>query len=480
MYKKIWSLLILSLCSIVLIACKDTEEGEIPVKKIYNVESYVTTGNQTKLLEKNTDAVTEFYETLNGTAVTIDPSKRYQTMDGFGAAMTESSAVLIQNLSAEAKEAVMNDLFSNSGIEMSFVRIPMGASDFALSNYSYNDIPVTETDLNMEQFSLSRDLDSVVPVLQLAKSKNPDIQFMGSPWSAPAWMKDNKSMNGGKLLMGYKEAYALYFAKFIEAYGNLGLPIYAITPQNEPLHQTGGYPSMYMTASEQVELVIALGRLFENRSIDTKIIAYDHNWDNTQYPMTVLNDRVARNYVDGAGFHCYAGSVEETEKMQRLFPNMEFWFTECSGGAWATSFADNMTWNMENVFMGSMRYGAKGVLLWNIALNPNHGPQNGGCTNCRGVVTIDPVTETYTKNVEYYLIGHFSKFVSKGATRVDALSSNPNVITVAFENPDGSIVVVAHNKANVNAIFDLNIHGSKLSQTLAGKSTVTYVLTEMK
>lgn len=478
MYKKIWSLLILSLYSLVLVACKDTEEGEDPVKKLYTVESYITTGNQSKLLEQNPAAETSLYETLNSLSLTIDPTKRFQTMDGFGAAMTESSAVLIQNLSAEAKEDVMNALFSNTGIEMSFVRIPMGASDFALSNYSYNDIPVNQTDLNMEQFSLSRDLDSVVPVLQLAKTKNPNMQFLGSPWSAPAWMKDNKSMNGGKLLMGYKDAYALYFAKFIETYNSLGLPIYAVTPQNEPLHQTSGYPSMYMTASEQVELVIAMGRLFENRNINTKIIAYDHNWDNTQYPMTVLNDRVARNYVSGAGFHCYAGSVEETEKMQRLFPNMEFWFTECSGGAWATSFADNMTWNMENVFMGSIRYGAKGVLLWNIALNPNHGPQNGGCTNCRGVVTIDPETETYTKNVEYYLIGHFSKFVQKGAVRLEAVSTNPNVIIVAFENPDGQVVVVAHNKANINAVFDLNINGSKLTQQLSGKSTVTYVLTE--
>lgn len=480
MNKKIWSFILVLLSSTTLIACHNQAKEEDPVKKIYTVESFVTTGNQTKLLEAQSTLETTLFDTLSGSNISLDLTKRFQTMDGFGAAMSESSAVLIQNLSASAKQSVMNALFSSEGIGMSFVRIPMGASDFALSNYSYNDIPVNETDLTMERFSLSRDLDSVVPVLVSAKQLNPNLLLMGSPWSAPAWMKDNKSMNGGKLVMHFKDAYALYFTKFIETYAANGLPIYAVTPQNEPLHQTSGYPSMLMSASEQIELIIALGRLFEQKSIDTKIIAYDHNWDNTQYPMTVLNDRVARNYVDGAGFHCYAGSVEETEKMQRLFPNMGFWFTECSGGAWATSFADNMTWNMENVFMGSIRYGAKGVLLWNIALDPNYGPQNGGCTNCRGVVTIDPETETYTKNVEYYLIGHFSKFVQQGATRIDAISTNSNIITVAFENPDGSIVVVAHNKLNSNAMFDLNVQGSKITHTLTAKSTVTFVLTEKK
>jgi glucosylceramidase len=450
---------------------------ETIIMKSYEITPFVTRGDKVKLLNQDDSFTTDFDERQTMNRLSIDLSTRYQTMDGFGAAMTESSAYLISNLSELQRESLMNDLFSQDGIGMSFIRIPMGASDFALSNYSYNDIPVDQTDLNMEQFSLERDDQYVVPMLQLAMAKNPNLLLMGSPWSAPAWMKTTKSMNGGSLVNMYHEAYALYFVKFIEGYAERGLPIYAVTPQNEPLHQTSNYPTMYMTATQQIQLINAMGQAFDQHEIETLIIAYDHNWDQPSYPNTILGNPLSKDYTAGSAFHCYGGSVEQQGTTKRLYPDKDIWFTECSGGRWATNFSSNISWNMENVFIGSINQHSKSVLLWNLALDEQDGPTNGGCSNCRGVVTIHP-DGTYTRNEEYYMIGHFSKFVHRGAVRLDTDSNNPNLLVTAFENTNGQIVVVVHNKANTSLTFNLNIAGSNQNYMITGRTTVSFVLEE--
>ncbi|TNF08507.1 MAG: glucan endo-1,6-beta-glucosidase [Bacillota bacterium] len=470
------AILIMITFLVILVACQDNKE--IETVKTYQITPYVTRGDKTKLLTEDPQFQTDFEERTSLNQVEIDLNTTFQTMDGFGAAMTESSAYLFKNLSEQQRETVMNDLFSSSGINISFVRVPMGASDFALDNYSYNDIPVDETDINMEQFTLARDEQYVIPMLQLAKEKNPNVLLMGSPWSAPAWMKDTKTMNGGSLKDIYHEAYAKYFVKFIEGYQERGLPIYAVTPQNEPLHQTTNYPTMYMTAMQQVQFVRALGEAFAERDLETLIIAYDHNWDQPSYPNTVIGSPLSKIYTAGAAFHCYGGEVERQNTVNKLYPDKGIWFTECSGGRWATNFSSNMSWNMENVFIGSINYHAKSVLMWNLALDDQDGPQNGGCSNCRGVVTVH-ADGSYTRNEEYYMIGHFSKFVEQGAVRIASTSSNDNILLTTFKNPDGTIVVVMHNKSNTSFTFNLKIDGTNQNYMITGRTTVSFVLEEI-
>jgi len=467
------NILIMIVFLITLAACREKKEEEDMIN--YKITPYVTKGDKTKLLQEDPQFLTdlEVRDTLN--KVEIKLSETFQTMDGFGAAMTESSAYLIKNLSETQREIVMNDLFSKSGINISFVRIPMGASDFALDNYSYNDIPLDQTDLTQEHFTLARDEEYVIPMLQIAMQKNPHLLLMGSPWSAPAWMKDTKTMNGGSLMDIYHDAYAKYFVKFIQGYTNFGLPIYAITPQNEPLHQTTTYPTMYMTAQQQVQFIRSLGSAFEDNNIDTLIISYDHNWDRPQFPNTILGSPLSKDYTAGSAFHCYGGEVSQQLTVNRLYPEKGIWFTECSGGGWATNFSSNMSWNLENVFIGSINAFSKSVLMWNLALDDQDGPKNGGCQNCRGVVTIHD-DGTYTRNEEYYMIGHFSKFVEQGAIRVGTSASNPNLLVTAFKNPNGEVVVVMHNKSNNSLNFNLNIGQANQNYLITSKTTVSFVL----
>ncbi|SKC35337.1 Glucuronoxylanase xynC precursor [Acholeplasma oculi] len=475
--KKILTILMVS-CLFIITACNPPIEiEEEPVKKLYDVKHFITAGNKSKLLNEELETSTEFDLNVSGLKVTINPEKTFQVMDGFGAAMTESSAIVIANLEPSKRTEVMNQLFGPDGIGISFIRIAMGASDFSLNDFTYNDTLGNVTDLDLVNFTIERDETYLIPILKEALALNPDLLIMASPWSAPAWMKDNKNLNGGRLLSQYHEVYANYFVKFIDAYKAHGIDIYAVTPQNEPLHETNGYPSMYMPASQQIEFVYKLGQAFERESIDTLIFAYDHNWDRMDYPISVLNSKAAK-YTAGAALHGYGGNVSETSRLERLFPDKGIWFTEISGGLWATSFPDNITWNMENIFMGMINRSAKGVLMWNIALDQDNGPKNGGCQNCRGVLTSNTETNTVTMNEEYYIIGHFSKFVERDALRIESISNNGNIIVSSFKNPDGSIAVIVHNKNTFNASIFLNIHESSQQYNIPAKGIASFILTE--
>jgi glucosylceramidase len=476
--KKIHLTLLILMFVTSLVGCKPIESEETPVAfKNYQITPYFTKGDKSQLLSEQTTSQTEEGLEALYTKVTLDSSVTYQTMDGFGAAMTESSAYLIKNLDVEKQELIMQDLFGEEGINIGFVRIPMGASDFALSNYSYNDLEDGQTDLDMEHFTLERDEQYVIPMLQMAKQVNEDILFLGSPWSAPAWMKTTNTMNGGSIKNEYLDAYVKYFVKFIQGYQEKGLDIYAVTPQNEPLHQTTNYPTMYMNSQQQLSFVIKMNQAFQEANIDSLIITYDHNWDQPNYPMSILASENGYDAVDGSGFHCYGGQVSAQAQVAENYPDKGIWFTECSGGGWATNFASNMAWNIENVFIGSINYFAKGVLMWNLALDDNDGPTNGGCMNCRGVITIHE-DGTYTRNEEYYFIGHFSKFVNRGAERIKLESSRTDLIATAFKNPNGELVVVMHNKSRSTFTYTLSIDGSNVNLSIPASTTATYVITE--
>lgn len=437
---------------------------------------WLTLPDQSKKLNREPDL--SFGNTpATEATLAIDETQHFQQFEGAGAAMTDSSAWLLMNkLSAEARAQVLRALFTRAGngIGLSYLRLPVGASDFARGDYSFDDIPSGTTDPALARFSIQHDEEYILPALREALTLNPQLRFMGSPWSAPAWMKNNGSMHGGSLLPEYFQAFADYHVKFAQAYGSAGIPIDTLTPQNEPMFETGGYPTMAMSAKDQQTFVRDyLGPALAQAGLNTRLIIFDHNWDLAKYPLEVLSDPLAAQYVSGVAFHCYGGDVSAQSTVHDAHADKGIWFTECSGGGWATNWGDNVSWNLRHLVIGNFRNWGNSVLLWNLALDENDGPQNGGCGNCRGVVTINQSTGAVTYNEEYAILGHVTKFVDPGAYRVESTffpEGGPE--NVAFVNPDGSLVLLVHATRATTFVVEWN--GQRFEYRLPAKGTVTF------
>ncbi|MBK6344715.1 MAG: glucan endo-1,6-beta-glucosidase [Bacteroidales bacterium] len=458
---------------------KDNPDPQVPPEQ-GKAQVYLTKGDRSLLFSR--EEPLEIISDVNNDnpVISLDTGFRFQAIEGYGAALTGSSAYLLNNtLNPSARQDVLKELFDpETGIGISYLRLTMGASDFSVSDFTYNDLPAGQTDFGLQQFSLAQDLNDVVPVLKEITQIAPAIKLMGTPWSPPAWMKTNGNLKGGKLRPDCYGVYADYFVKYIQAMKDEGITIDAITPQNEPLYYTAGYPCMEMQSSEQLAFIKnSLGPRFETAGISSKIILYDHNWDNPQYPITILNDADAAKYVAGSAFHAYGGDVSAMTTVHNAHPDKGLYFTEISGGAWATDFAGNLMWNMQNIFIGTARNWSKTALLWNLALDENYGPQNNGCSNCRGVITINSATGAITRNEEYYSIAHFSKFVGPGAVRIATTipQSLPNVMAVGFQNTNGSKVLVVANDNSGAKAFSVNQGSVNYSYTLPAKSVATFV-----
>src|SRR5258707_12381460 len=387
-------------------------------------------------------------QNANSSTIDVNEHQQFQQMDGFGAAATDSSAWLMYTrMSTSQRNDLMKRLFDPAnGIGISFVRIPMGASDFSVNGpYSYDDLPPGQTDPTLSKFSINHDTAYILPILKQALALNPSLKFMANPWSPPAWMKTNGSMYGfsnghvGTLIPADYGPLAQYFVKFIQAYQAQGIPIYAITPQNEPLYAPDSYPALFWPASDESNFIKNnLHPALVNAHLHPKIIPYDHNWDNPAYAQTLLSDPATNSDIAGVSWHCYAGSPSAMRTIHNRHPTNEVYETECSTGASVTPISTI------DVLMQSVQNWARTVELWNIALDPNHGPHTGGCPDCLGVATIDEATGNVTYPNDYYLLGHFSKFVVPGAYHI-AANTLGRLSDVAFKNPDSSKVVVAHN-----------------------------------
>jgi glucosylceramidase len=441
------------------------------------VDVWVTTGDKSQLLRQNTDVVFQPGPGSGGTVIQVVPTTTYQTMSGFGAAMTDSSAWLMQNsMSTGQRDKLMRQLFSpESGIGLNYLRVPMGASDFTASGfYTYNDSPPGGTDNQQQRFSVAHDDAYIVPRLQQARQLNPALKLMASPWSAPAWMKTNGSLLGGSLAPQWEASYARYLSKFVQAYTARGLPIDAITVQNEPQH-TSNYPSMSMSASQQARLIgNHVGPQFAADGVSAKIVAYDHNWDNTAYPLAVLADAVANPYIAGTAFHAYAGNATAQSIVHDAYPDKDIYFTEISGGDWATNFGDNLVWYSQNIIIGGARNWAKTAIMWNLALDQNNNPHQGGCTDCRGVVTVNNSTGAVTFNEEFFALGQATTAIQPDAIRIGSTTSSA-VNTVAFLNPDGSRALLALNPNAGTTTLRLFENGSHLIYEIPGKSLATFL-----
>lgn len=407
--------------------------------------------------------------------VTIDTTKHFQRIHGFGAAMTDASAQLLSGLSDDKRKAIMAELFSrqNGGLGLSFTRLTVGASDFSPTHYSYDDSPANAPDPDLRYFSIEPARKYVLPRVREALAINPDLKVMISPWSAPAWMKTSGSLIRGQLKPEYYPAFATYLAKVVEGFGAEGVPVSMLTIQNEPDFEPDSYPGMRVNSPDRAIIIGRhVGPTFAKRGLKTQILDYDHNWDNPEMPWTVLSDPVARKYVSGVAWHCYEGDVPAQSQVHDAFPDKDTWFTECSGGEWSPKFAEVLDWMTDKLIIGGANNWSRGTLLWNLALDPQHGPHKGGCGDCRGVITIDPATGTITRNVEYYVLGHASRFVLPGAWRTATVAKGEGVEAASFLNADGSRVAIIHRKAGSGPIT-LAIDGQRFIVPLAGDAVAT-------
>lgn len=435
------------------------------------VTVWLTKGDQSVKLQQQ--ATVNFTSAANNyTNIQIDPSQVFQTIDGFGYTLTGGSVEVINQLNASKKQELLNDLFSTTGIGVSYLRISIGASDLNSEVFSYDDLPSGQTDPTLAQFSLTKD-QALIQMLKDILAINPNIKILATPWSPPVWMKDNGSSIGGSLKAEYYGVYAQYFVKYIQAMQAQGIKIDAITPQNEPLHP-GNNPSMYMSATDQAAFIKNnLGPAFQAANITTKIIAYDHNCDNPAYPLAVLNDTAANPFVDGSAFHLYAGDISALSTVHNLFPNKNVYFTE----QWTSSagnFGGDLEWHTKNVIIGSMRNWSRNALEWNVANDASFGPHTqGGCTQCKGAVTINGAAG-YEKNVAYYIIAHASKFVPANSQRIASTQAD-NLSTVAFKTPAGKTVLIVQNSNTSDKTFNIKYNQQTAPVTISGNSTATYI-----
>ncbi|MFS8097197.1 ricin-type beta-trefoil lectin domain protein [Lentzea alba] len=432
-----------------------------------NANVWLTTADRSNLLRQQADVT--FGSGGNGPTITINPNVSYQSVVGFGASFTDSAAWNIFN--SPRRDEIMDQLFNrSSGIGMSFIRQPIGATDFSRSFYTYND---GAADPTLSRFSIAHDNAYILPLVRQAKQLNPQLSIMATPWSAPAWMKNNNSLIQGSLNDSRIGVYADYLVKFTQAYQAAGAPIDYLSVQNEPNFEPPGYPGMRMSAQQQVNVINNLVPKLRAVGQNARLLGYDHNWDDTNYAQVVNNG--AGNNVVGSAWHCYGGNPSGQSVVRNAQPNKEIFFTECSGtssGNDAATFRDTLRWQGINLAIGATRNWARSVAIWNMALDNNHGPVIGSCTNCMGVVTTNGSSVTY--NAEYYVLGHLSKFVQPGAVRIDSTGYGEGGIqNVAFRNPDGRIVLVALNSGGAQN-FRVSYAGQTFGYNLPAGAMATF------
>ena len=430
---------------------------------------------QSSLLQKQTGILS--FGTVNNANpfIDVDTSQTFQTIDGFGYTLTGGSASVINRLSTGDKSNLLQELFGNGGnsIGVSYLRISIGASDLNSTVFSYDDVPAGQTDINLTNFSLTPDKTDLIPLLKEILLINPSIKILACPWSPPVWMKTNGSSIGGSLQTQYYNVYAQYFVKYIQQMKAEGITIDAITPQNEPLNP-GNNPSLLMTALQEADFIKnSLGPAFQAAGNTTKIIAYDHNCDHPDYPITVLNDAGARAFVNGSAFHLYAGDISALTQVHNAYPDKHVYFTEQYTSS-TGDFTGDLKWHLKNVIIGSMRNWSRTALEWNLANDESFNPHTpGGCNTCKGALTIT-TGGTIIRNVAYYIIAHASNFVPAGSVRIQS-NITGNLQNVAFKTPVGKKILIVENDGTTSAPFNIRFNNKWVSTTLAGGAVGTYV-----
>lgn len=448
-----------------------------PEVEAQTVSVWLTTDDQVNKLQ--TVASVTFVTGSGGSnPVFVDETQAYQRVEGFGASFTDSAGYLLNEVATPlVRSNAMYNLFTRNGggIGVSFVRNPMGASDLARSQYSYDDLPTGQTDTNLTSFSIAHDQADIIPLVQQALQLNPQLTIMANPWSPPGWMKTSGSMVGGSLLASMYPSFAQYFVKYIQAYQAAGIPTHYISLQNEPLFVPGDYPGMSMDAATQLTILrdYVLPALAAS-NLTTKVLVYDHNWDRPDYPDAVLSDAtvLGSSQVGGIAWHGYGGTPGVMTILANKYPTKGDYLTEHSG---EVGIGDAVKADFEEITQ-VMRNWGKAYVKWSIALDQNHGPHDGGCADCNPLITINSSSGALTFDIEYYTLGHFSKFVLPGAYRVYS-GNAAGIVSAAFVNPDNSKVLVAFNDTTSSDTFQVQWGNKTFTYTLAPYSGATFTWT---
>jgi len=490
------------LISIVTIVIISLGTGYSQNKKPISIDSWITNADRSAMFQKQTDSI--YFRNSNrggGVPIVIDDKQQFQEIDGFGFALPGGSAELLMKMSSAQRAKVLKEIFAidNKNIGVSYLRISIGASDLNSFVYSYDDLKDNETDFELKKFSLSQDLKDVVPVLKEILAINPEVKILGSPWSAPVWMKTNNNVRGGALKKDCYDVYARYFVMYIQSMNKQGITLDAITIQNEPLNSKNT-PSMQWLWSEQADFIKNnLGPAFDKAGIRTKIILFDHNCDRIDYPLAMLNDPEVAKYADGSGFHHYGGDIASMTDMHIARPDKNLYFTEQMVVERPGDKNINIAAQVKRLIVGTTRNWSRNVILWNLAADPLNDPHtdNGGCSMCQGALTIDG--ENITRNLAYYTIAHASKFVRPGSLRIASTNNGDKTVSltedeerpgvkratviensqvfpnVAFRTAEGNIVLIVVNDTYAGGTFRIQYKGQYASLKLSPGAVGTYV-----
>jgi len=412
-----------------------------------------------------------------GATLTVDDAKRFQSMEGFGFALTGGSAQLLMRMSPARRTAIVKELFATTpgSIGVSYLRVSIGSSDMNERVFTYDDMPRGSSDPTLAKFSLGPDLQDVVPVLREILAISPKLSILASPWSAPSWMKTNGLPKDGSLERKYYATYAQYFVRYLQAMSAHGIPIRAITMQNEP-RNANNTPSMLMSAKEQATfLADALGPALKEAGLATEVILYDHNCDDPGYPLTTLANAKARAYAVGSGFHLYEGTIDALTKVHDAYPDKDIYFTEQMVIQPDINHPMRLAETVRNLMIGAPRNWSRNVLLWNLAADPQNGPHtpDGGCPVCQGAITLDG--DKVTRNLAYYTVAQVASFVPPGSVRIASDPSVPDVLpNVAYATPDRHTVLVVANPGKKPQAFHVVFHRQEFAATLNPGDVATY------
>ena len=408
--------------------------------------------------------------------VSVNSLKRYQRFSGVGASLTGASAALIGDLAPAGRKKLMAQLFSRTeGAGLSVLRQPLGPSDFSVSRQSYDPATPGQTDRALRQFSLGSDATTVLPLVRQAQQLNRSLMVVATPWSAPAWMKTSDNLIGGTLRPDMAEPYARYLARSLQAYRDAGVAVGAMTLQNEPNFSPPGYPGMTLSVSQQRRLLDTyLSPELARAGLTPALWGLDDNFSRAADAAALVADPVTRGHLAGIAFHCYKGAAAQMGVFRDAHPDVPVAISECTSGGWADTFSQALTWDVRNLLITGIRSGATWVTKWNVALDPTGGPKNGGCQDCRGLLTIDPTTGAVTRNADYWALAHVGRFVMPGADVIDSTNQPGGIETVAFANADGSHVLLATNAGRGDTSFRVRADQGWFRYTLAAGAVATF------
>lgn len=461
------------------------------------VDVYVTTGTMSKLLSRQTSLQFVPYgeeQQMNGVSITVDTEKKYQPFYGFGAALTHSSAYLLTQEGAESTtDEMLQELFGEDGARLGLVRVPIGSSDYIEGDtfFTCDDLQDNNSeDLTLEHFSVEKDVN-IIAILKKIIAINPDVKIFACPWSAPAWMKDVKSLEGGTLLEQYYEVYADYLVKFVEAYRAEGIEIDYLSLINEPLITNCGYPHMMIDELQAVEIGGYLHDKLKAKNLEVELLGWEHNVDEMAYDYldTVLGDKNSAKFFAGVALHGYANAEEYgvpsgTEYIKDIYEDKLVFMTEITEHSGSNDFASNLSYAGRYTTVGPINSGLSGAMFWNLALRSDGSPtpvKHGN--DCYGVMDIEENdgSFSYFKRSGYYAMAQISKFAypinGEYPVALRATSSNDSqILASALYRADGTVVVTAVNISDqLSETVYLVIDGQCVGFELMPQSIVTFV-----